>query len=584
MLRKPIVTFLGHVDHGKTSILDKIRGTAVASKEAGGITQAIGASIIPIETILKVCKNLTDKVKMKFDIPGILFIDSPGHAAFTNLRKRGGNLADIAILVVDINEGLKPQTIEAIEILKSYKTPFIIAANKIDMISGYKMQTDTLLQDIAAQGADVRAKLDERLYQLVGQLHEKFRINSDRFDRVDDYTKTIAIVPCSAVVGIGIPEILMVLTGLTQKYLEKGLHCDLTGMGRGTIMEVKETKGHGTTIDVILHDGNIKVNDQIVIGNLGDPIVTRVRSLLEPAPMAEMRDAKAKFIHVKQVCASTGVKIAGPGLDDALSGMPIIACSPNEVEEAKEEVLKEIDEVVFEIDQEGIILKADSLGSLEALINMLQEKQLPIQKAAIGKINKKDVADAESNIENHKELATILGFNVPEPEFQVNNVKVITSPIIYELLDRFDEWQEELTKQMQTASLDSMTRPCKITLLHGYVFRQNNPAVCGVEVNLGRLKAGTPLMKDGKQITTAKSLQKDSKSVSEVQKDDQAAVSMPHVTIGRQLHEGEILYSALSDEEFRKYKELKKLLKEDEIQALKEIAKIMRKNNPVWGV
>lgn len=584
MLRKPIVTFLGHVDHGKTSILDKIRGTAIASREAGGITQAIGASIIPIDTILKVCKNLTSVVKMKFDIPGILFIDSPGHAAFTNMRKRGGNLADIAILVVDITEGLKPQSIEAIEILRNYKTPFIIAANKLDLLGGYSRQADLLMPDLAKQSEAFRAKVDEKLYELVGQIHENFQINADRFDRVSDYTKSIAIVPCSAHTGTGIPEILMVLTGLTQRYLEKGLKCDMEGLGKGTIMEVKETKGHGTTLDVILHDGNIKVNDQLVVGNIGEPIVSKVRSLLEPAPMAEMRDKKAKFIHVKHVCASTGVKIAGPNIKEALSGMPIITCSPSDIENAKKEVQREIDEVIFEKDRIGIIVKADSLGSLEALINMLKERKIPIQKAAIGNINRKDIADAQSNAQTKPELAVILGFNIDTVDLQKESVKAIVSPIIYDLIDKFEQWQETVREAQETKARGTLTKPCKITLLKGYVFRQNNPAVAGFEVTAGTIKVGTPLMKNGKMLSVCKSIQKENKSVSEAKKDDQVAISLPNVTIGRQLHEEDVLYSELTEREFRQYKDMKDSLNNQDKELLREIAQIMRKDNPVWGV
>ena len=141
---------LGHVDSGKTSILDKIRGTGVQGREAGGITQAIGASIIPIETIKKICGKLLDSLNIKLTLPGLLFIDTPGHAAFVNLRKRGGNLADIAILVININEGLMPQTIESINILKQYKTPFIIAVNKIDLVNGWRSQKEkSLLKSIS---------------------------------------------------------------------------------------------------------------------------------------------------------------------------------------------------------------------------------------------------------------------------------------------------------------------------------------------------------------------------------------------------------------------------------------------------
>ncbi|MCI0613156.1 translation initiation factor IF-2, partial [bacterium] len=299
MIRQPIVAIMGHVDHGKTSLLDKIRGTGIAAREAGGITQAIGASILPLKTVQQICGNLLEQLKLKLTIPGLLFIDTPGHAAFVNLRKRGGNLADIAILVIDVNEGLMPQTKESIEILKHSKTPFIIAANKIDMIEGWRQKPGSFLQNLSLQSAETQRKFETKLYEVVAQVFE-LGIQADRFDRVSDYTKTAAVVPVSAKTGEGIPELLMLLTGLAQKYLEQSLKIEENGPAKGTIMEVKEQKGLGTVLDVIVYDGNLKVNDQILVGTLDEPIQAKIKALFEPEPNVEMREKKAKFKPVKE--------------------------------------------------------------------------------------------------------------------------------------------------------------------------------------------------------------------------------------------------------------------------------------------
>ncbi|MBW2977979.1 translation initiation factor IF-2, partial [Candidatus Woesearchaeota archaeon] len=395
-IRSPICTVEGHVDHGKTSILDRIRGTSVVTGEAGKITQAIGASIIPLSTIQKTCGPLLQALKMQFTIPGLLFIDTPGHAAFTALRKRGGNLADIAVVVIDINEGIMPQTKEAIEILKSYKTPFIVAANKIDLIPGFKhKEGKPILQTIQEQDPKVITQIETKLYELVGKIHE-MGFESERFDRVENHTKQIALVPTSAVTGDGIPELLMVITGLAQKYLEECLKCDTEGQAKGIILEVKEEKGLGTTIDVILYDGNLKKNDTIVIGSLTQPIVTKVRALLEPAPLAEIREKKTKFKPVQRVTAATGVKISAPELENTTAGMPLLSATPETLEKAKAEVQKEVEEVLIETDKSGVIVKADTLGSLEAVDKLLKEKQITIRKASIGNVSKKDISEAES--------------------------------------------------------------------------------------------------------------------------------------------------------------------------------------------
>jgi len=581
-LRQAVVSVVGHVDHGKTSILDQIRGTAIVSGEAGAITQAIGASIIPLNTIKSICGNLLDALKIKFTLPGLLFIDTPGHAAFVNLRKRGGNLADMAILVVDINEGFKPQTLESIEILQSYKTPFIIAANKIDLISGFQKHDTNLIKSINNQAQNFQQELDKKIYEIVGKLSE-FGFNSERFDRVSDYTKQVAIIPLSAKLNVGIPELLMVLTGLAQNFLEKNLEVDVTGPAKGIVLEIKEETGLGTTVDTIIYDGILKVNDNIVIGSLAEPIVTKVRSLLEPLPLTEMRDKKAKYKKVDHVTAATGVKISAPMLDGAVAGMPLRVANDN-VEQIKKQIEKEVGEVVFATEKKGIVVKADSLGSLEALTNLLKEKEIPIKKASIGGITKKDIAEAEANLEDDHLNALILGFNI-EPSKIKTKAKVIINDVIYKIIEDLEKWKEEMIKSEETKEIGSLVKPAKVQIMKGYVFRQNNPAVVGVTVLDGEIRVGMPLMKaDGKEITQIKSIQADQKSIEKAEKDKQVAISLPKVTVGRQISEGDILYSAVSQQDFRKLKELKHNLSSAEIEILKEIAIIMRKDNSMWGV
>lgn len=582
-IRSPLCVVLAHVDHGKTSLLDKIRGSAIAKGEAGGITQAIGASIIPLDTIKKICGKLLETLKMKFTIPGLLFIDTPGHASFTSLRKRGGNLADIAVLVIDINEGVKPQTTESIEILKQYKTPFVVAANKIDLISGWNSSDKPVIATIQQQSQNIQQLLDKKIYELVGKLSE-LGFDSERFDRVDDFTKRIAIIPTSAKTGEGIPELLMVLTGLAQKFLENCLKCNVKGNAKGTILEVKEEKGLGKSMDVILYDGSLKRNDTIVIGTLTEPIVTKVKGLFEPMPLKEMRDKKSSFKSVKEVYAATGVKISAADMDGILSGMPIMSCQKGETEKVKQEIKSEVEEALIKTDKEGIIIKADTLGSLEALHKLLKEKGIEINKASIGNITKKDLSDAEANYEKDPLKAVILGFNISS-DIKPKNVKIISNNIIYKLIEELEKWQAEEKKSLEAKELEKLVMPCKFQIMKGYVFRQNNPAVVGVDVLAGTIRVGTPLMKqDGREVTEVKSMQMDQENIEKAERGKQVAVSMEGVTVGRQLNEGEIIYSAIPENDFRKLKGLKKYLSEEEKQVLKEIAQIKRKTNAIWGI
>ncbi len=583
-LRSVICTVLGHVDHGKSSILDTIRGSAIVKSEAGQITQAIGASIIPLSTVENICGDLLKKLNLKFTIPGLLFIDTPGHEAFTHLRKRGGNIADIAIVVVDINEGFMPQTLEAIEILRHAKTPFVLAANKVDLIPGWKKLEPNVLANITQQDPQVQGLLDTKLYTLVGSLSE-VKFDAERFDRVSDYTKQVAIVPCSAKSGEGIAELLMVLTGLAQRYLEASLNVNLEGMAKGTILEIKKDKGLGTTLDVILYDGTLKRGDIIIIGTLGEPIVTRVKALFEPAPLAEMRDKKSKFMPVSEARAATGVKISAMGIDDAVAGMPLLGVrSQDEVSDAAEQIKQEIKDVIIEADENGIIVKADSLGSLEAMVSILKGKGITIRKASIGNISHKDVLDAQSNVEKDPATAVVLGFNVVSHEDSQGSVKVFTNTVIYRLIEEFEAWRADLLKRRQAGDLDSVVYPCKVQLLRGYVFRQSNPAILGAEITAGMLRTGVRLMKQGKPVGSVKGMQHEKQNLSEAKTGMRIALALDGATVGRQVLEGDVLYAMLSENDFRRLKDLRALLSDADIGVLKEVAAIMRQENPIWGV
>ena len=588
-LRKPIVTIMGHVDHGKTKILDTIRQSAIAEREAGAITQAIGSSIVPTETIKKICGSLLNLMKTDLTLPGLLFIDTPGHAAFTNLRKRGGNLADLAILVIDINEGLKPQTIEAIEILKKYKTPFVIALNKVDLVSGWKSTKNTIFENIQNLSEPTKQLLDQKLYEVVGQLHEQ-GFESERFDRITDHTKQIAIVPTCGKSGEGIPELLMVLAGLAQRFLNTCLECEVEGPAKGTILEVKEVQGLGTTLDVIIYTGKIKKGDTIVIGGLEEPIVTKVRSLLEPKPLSEMMDKKSKYTSINEAKAATGIKISAPDLNEAIAGMPIIVSDKKNIEVAKEEVQKSVQEVLIETDEEGIIIKADTLGGLEAMITLLREREIPIRKAGVGNISKKDLIDASSNLSKNPLNAVILGFNVNLNQEALEyknrtNVVTWTNTVIYRLLEDYEKWKDHETKKAEEKQLEGLNKPFKIQLLKGMVFRQCNPAIVGVEIAHGTLKPKSPVMKnDGVRMGFIKTIQDGKESVDKAEKDQQVAISIEGVTVGRQIHDTDVLYSDITENEFRTLKEAKKLLSNEEIELLKEICEIKRKNNEFWGI
>ena len=369
MIRQPIITVIGHVDHGKTSILDAIRNTRVVAKEPGAITQHIGATEVPLEVIKKISGSILKKFGFELKIPGILLIDTPGHEAFTNLRKRGGSIADLAILVVDATQGIEPQTIEAIEILKLYKVPFVVAMNKIDMLPFYSSKEGSYLENLSTHDQKVKALMDEKLYIFVGELY-KHGFEGERFDRCV-FGKQIPIVPCSAKTREGLPELITLLAGLSQKYLEKELEINYEEAGKGAVLEAKEEKGLGKTIDVIIYEGTISVNDEIAVIGKNGVIRTKIRALLQPKPLQEMKNTKEKFTPVKQIYAAAGLKISAPNLDDALVGSTMLVIKTgDEIKQLQEEYK----ETKFETNTNGVMVKTDAIGSMEALVELLKRK------------------------------------------------------------------------------------------------------------------------------------------------------------------------------------------------------------------
>ena len=461
--------------------------------------------------------------------------------------------------------------LESIEILKSYKTPFIIALNKIDSLSGWHSKDKNLLKNITSQQEHILKELETKLYKVVEKLAEQ-NLNSDRFDRIDDYTKQVAIIPCSAKTGEGIPELLMVLTGLAQRYLEQELKLEISGPAKGIILEVKEERGLGKILDIIIYDGTIKKTDNIAIATLSDPILTKVKGLFI--------EEKGKLVPKEEATAAQGIIISAPDLDNVISGMPLSVIRKN-LDEVKDELRKEISEVLIETEKDGIILKADTLGSLEALINLLRSKQIKIKRASIGNITKKDISEAKAEKEEINRV--ILGFNVDDLE--VREVKIIVNNVIYKIIEDYGSWLLDLKKQQEAKQLENIIYPVKLQILRGCVFRQSNPAVVGVRVISGILKNNVPLMKeDGSKCSEVKSTQSEGKNIQKAVKNQEVAISIPHITVGRQVFEDTILYSDIKEEDFVKLRQLKKFLKPDEIEVLKEIAIIKRKHNPMWGI
>ena len=574
-LRQPIVCVLGHVDHGKTTLLDSIRGTSFAKKEEGGITQRIGATEIDITRIKKIAQQTGSK--SLFTIPGLLFVDTPGHVAFSNMRSRGGALADIAILVIDINEGIKPQTEESINILKKFKTPFIIAANKVDLIDfAIPVKDSSFKTFLAAQREEFKNILDEKIYKVVNSLYS-FGFPSERYDRITDFSKTVAIIPVSAKNKTGIQDILLILAGLAQKFLEESISRK-DGAARATIMEVKKEESLGNILDSILYQGELRKGALVALNTREGPTKTKIKALF-----LNQRTNSSKIVEVDKVKSASGVRILISDKLNVIPGSPLIEIE-NDEREAYEEILKET-AVSIDLSEHGVTLRADTLGSLEAIAYELSEKGIKIRNAQIGLISRRDVIDVATLQEPLDRI--ILGFNVdilPEAKDVLLNqdVGVINGGIIYSLVQQCEEWINNRKKEIEEERKKGMSVPSRFKIIPEYIFRANKPVIVGVKIEGGRIKVGDNLIReDGRYAGTIKSIREGELSKKFAEAPSEVAVAIEGVTLNRQIFPDEPIFTDISEETVKVLR--LRPMDEATMKALEEIIKIKRKENKFWG-
>ncbi len=382
--RPPIVTILGHVDHGKTTLLDFIRKSSVAKKEHGGITQAIGA--YQIET----------------DGKKITFIDTPGHAAFEKMRSRGARVADIAVLVVAVDDGIMPQTVEAIKHIQEAKVPMIVAVNKIDV-----------------PGVDVRVQLEKIKKQL-----------SDHKILVEEYGGDVPIVGLSAKTGEKVDELLETIILVAEVNDLKG---DPSLPPSGVVIEANIDKFKGPVATLLVRNGTLKKGDQIVLGG----VKGKIRGMFDYTGST-----------VESAPPSMPVEILG------LEEVPQVGAALGE-EEAMATKLYQNKTLVEKLRNDkvavlNVIIRADKQGSVEAIEDALQkfnseQEHVKIIASGTGDIMESDIKLASSV------SAIVLGFNskiAPQASkmAETEQVLVRTYNIIYELIEEIEDVVEGMLK------------------------------------------------------------------------------------------------------------------------------------------
>ncbi|MDW8034763.1 MAG: translation initiation factor IF-2, partial [Nitrososphaerota archaeon] len=427
----------------------------------------------------------------------------------------------------------------------------------------------------------------EHLYKIIGDL-SMLGFRSERFDRITDFRRNVAIVPVSAVTGEGVSEVIAVLIGLIQQFLMTSLEYS-EGPGRGVVLEVVEETGMGTTINTIIFDGVLRKDDTIVLMGFNKPIVTKIRALLMPKPLDEMRDPRDRFNYVDEVRPSAGVKIVAPDLDDALPGSPLLVATGN-VDDAIRKIMTEVESIRTRSGEDGVVVKADTLGSLEAIVSELEKKGIPVRIGDIGPVSERDVIEASVSSKDPT-LRVLLVFNVkimPEAieEAKKRGVPVFENRIIYQLIDEFVEWRKrEKQREMQT-QLEQLILPGKIRVLPNYIFRRSKPAIVGIRVEAGGIKPGSPLINlKGEKVGVIQQIQKEGKPIPRAEAGEEVAISIPEAVVGRSLKEDDLLLVDVPAKDASLVNRFfKNQLAPHYLEALDEISSIKRKENPFYGV
>ena len=582
-LREPIVSLLGHVDHGKTSLLDRIAGSVRASKEAGGITQHIGAIEVPGAIVRRLCEGILRIDQLS--VPGLLFVDTPGHRSFETLRRRGGALADLAILVVDVREGIMPQTRESIQILRHEKTPFAIALTKIDLLTGWRKPSGPLpLAEAIARSPEFARVLDQHLYAIAEGLND-LGFSAERYDRVSDFTRNVGLVPVSSKSGVGVPELIALLVGLSQRFLKEELVRVEEG-GEATILERSDQKGVGPVGNVIVYKGSLRVGDEIVVTGRTDPFTTRVRGIYRPIPLKPGTASKqVKLRSMDEVAAAAGVYLAAPGVEDAMpGGLLKVVRTPEQTAAAMAELATE-SKPVADLAESGVALCADALGGLEALAFECREHQIPVHEASVGPVGRPTVMRvADVKEPTHR---AVLAFNVPVlpdamPEGDAGPVRVFRGEVMYRVIEEYEQWRAKRQAELRAQRRLELAHPAKLEVLPGFVFRMSKPAIVGVKVLGGTVRPGVRLMKtDGTEVGVLKGLQKDSASVPQAEEGSELAASIDGAVVGRNLKEGDQLLVSITESSARALRQQELTPRETEI--LEEVSRLHRATHPFWG-
>lgn len=558
-LKAPVVCFLGHVDAGKTSLMDIIRDTSIQENESGGITQNIGSSFISIADIREKTTTIKGKFCVEHIIPGFLIIDTPGHQAFSSLRERGSSLCDLGILVIDIEEGLQPQTIESIKLLTSKKVPFVIAATKLDKIYNWEETNCLSLQNaFKKQTKDVVMTVVSYIDSIKYEL-KKEGVKSEFYSKNKKTNRVYSIIPVSSKTKEGLADLLSFLVYLSQNWMSgKITYQDKI---KASIMNCHQDRNQGWVIDVILSNGTLNIGDKFAVAKKSGPHLFTVRNLLTQNTNSKL------WIQHQSVRASAGVRILGSSLDNCYTGTRLyLAIDPKK---ALEKVDRELTDFwkVFNYNQNGIVLMAETLGELEACYNVFKEQSINVLDVKIGRLVDTDIGRVklklDGELKNENRVIIFFGDKTEKQKTELDKcaishkIKLIISPVVYHLLEKYQEYKDKCLENRRVTLTNSGEAifPCRLRILkqHIYMTGGSDDILMGVKVMKGILHKGTPLIVPGKNVVLGKviSIQKNHKELDKLESGKEACIRVnkdDYVSYGRHFDFKDIVVSHISRE------------------------------------
>lgn len=551
--KAPVITFMGHVDAGKTSLQDAI--SFKSTTEDGGITQNIGTRFIDKNTVMKIAGSIKGKFAIDERFPGIMMIDTPGHEAFNHMRAQSSSQCDLAVIVVDILAGIKPQTIESINILKENKIPFIIALSKLDRIDGWVNSMELNLRKAIKKNNKTTNILLSYIEDIKWEL-EKIDVKAKFYFNNKKPNSIYSMIPLSSITKEGTADLIAMISYLTFNWMSKKI--TFNDMTKASVVKCYKDKKMGWVVETILSNGYINIGDEFMMCNHNKPVLCKVKNI--------MVSYNNKFITVTSAKASSYVKIIGSNLEDIITGTYMFNVNIMGKEKATLKATESISDIwnSFKYSDGGVIV-APSFGELSGSYYQFNKENIGITRCIIGNLSN-SLIDRINIILNEKEkkhrvIYYFGGESIDKYKKYIKDknykLTIISNSIIYHLVDLAKEYiensdntcVEELTEE------GLINYPVLCEIVKGCVFNKGGceEIVIGLEVKQGKLLKNTVIFVNNgsNMINLGKviSLEKNNEPVNEGTIGDKLAVKLSNPdgkSFGRHFEEKDIIVSHLT--------------------------------------